>query len=73
MCLAVPMKIDSTDGKRGVASYSDGLYDIRLDLIDNPQPGEYVMVHAGVALDRIDEAEAVETLKLLGEIDEVSG
>jgi len=67
------MKIDSIDGKRGVASYSDGLYDIRLDLIDSPQPGEYVMVHAGVALDRIDESEALETLKLLGEIDEVSG
>lgn len=73
MCLAVPMKIESIDGKRGVASFSGGEYDIRLDLVDLPKVGEYVMVHAGLALDRLDAAEAEETLKLLREIDELSG
>jgi len=73
MCLAVPMKIESIDGKRGVASFSGGEYDIRLDLIEAPKVDEFVMVHAGIALDRLDAAEAEETLKLLREIDELSG
>ena len=73
MCLAVPMKIESIDGKRGVASFSGGEYDIRLDLIERPEAGEYVMVHAGIALDRLDADEAEETLKLLREIDGLSG
>ena len=67
------MKIESMDGKRGVASFSGGEYDIRLDLIEGPQVGEFVMVHAGIALDKLDADEAEETLKLLREIDGLSG
>jgi len=73
MCLAVPMKIESIDGVRGVGSFAGGHYDIRLDLVAEPAVGEYVMVHAGMALDRLDEKEALETLKLLGELYEISG
>ena len=73
MCLAVPMKIESIDGKRGVGSFSGGEYDVRLDLIDAPRVGEYVMVHAGLALDRLNEEEARETLRFLSELDELSG
>ncbi|HUS57851.1 MAG TPA: HypC/HybG/HupF family hydrogenase formation chaperone [Planctomycetota bacterium] len=73
MCLGVPMKIESIDGKRGVGSYSGGEYDIRLDLIEQPKVGEYVMVHAGMALDRLDEDQARQTLEALREFDELSG
>mgnify|MGYP000185724552 CR=1 FL=1 len=73
MCLAVPMKIESIDGMRGVASFAGGEYDVRLDLVDDPKVGEFVMVHAGVALGRLDPEQAEETLRLLREIDELSG
>jgi hydrogenase expression/formation protein HypC len=73
MCLAVPMKIESIDANKAVASFAGGEYDIRLDLIEQPQIGDYVMVHAGMALDRLDEHEALETLALLREIYELSG
>ena len=73
MCLAVPMKIESIEGRKGVASFAGGQYDVRLDLIEAPHIGEYVMVHAGMALDKLDEEEATETLKLLREIDGLSG
>jgi len=66
------MKIESIDGKRGVGSYSGGEYDIRLDLIEEPQVGEHVMVHAGMALDKLDADEARRTLDALREFDELS-
>lgn len=72
MCLAVPMKIEALEGNKGVASFAGGQYDIRLDMIREPRIGEYVMVHAGMALDKLDEQEAQETLALLREIDELS-
>ena len=73
MCLAVPMKIKSIDGNRAVGFFRGGQYDLRLDLIETPQIGEYVMVHAGMALDKLDEEEANETLRMLREIDGLSG
>ncbi len=72
MCLAVPMKIESVEGTKGVASFAGGEYDIRLDLIETPRIGQYVMVHAGMALDTLDEHEAFKTLDLLREIDGLS-
>ena len=41
----------------------------RIDLVPEVEVGEYVLVHAGFALDRMDEAEAQETLRLLAEAD----
>jgi len=73
MCLAVPMKIESLEGNKGVASFAGAQYNIRLDLIETAEIGDYVMVHAGMALDRMDEREAEETLQLLREIDGLSG
>jgi len=72
MCLAVPMKIIAIRGNSGVAAFAGGQYDIRLDLIASPAIGDYVMVHAGMALDKLDERDALETLALLREINELS-
>ncbi|NQT20080.1 MAG: HypC/HybG/HupF family hydrogenase formation chaperone [Planctomycetes bacterium] len=72
MCLAVPMKIESIKGNRAVGSFRGGQYDIRLELIETPRIGEFVMVHAGMALDTLNEEEATETLRMLREIDELS-
>ncbi len=71
MCLAVPMRLESVSGSRGVVAYSGGQYDVRLDLVEDAKPGDYVMVHTGVAIARIDEAEARETLRLLRQMNEV--
>ncbi len=65
MCLAIPMRIKSVvDSTKGRAQVNDVIYDIDLSLIENPQAGEYVIVHAGFAIERLDEAEANARLEL---------
>ena len=64
MCLAIPMKVVEIDGS--VAQVEEGgvRREARVDLIDGVKLGDYVIVHAGVAIDRLDPEEARETLKL---------
>jgi hydrogenase expression/formation protein HypC len=65
MCLSVPGKIVRI--KRNMARVDVGgtLRDISLDLCPEVSVGEYVLIHAGFAIQKVDEEEARETLDLL--------
>lgn len=67
MCLAVPGQIKTVDadGESAVAIMGGIEKPINVSLIDQPQVGDWVIVHVGFALNRIDEAEAQKTLALL--------
>ena len=67
MCLAIPSKI--VEIKEGMATIDvDGVQrKCSLMLVDDAKIGDYVIVHAGFALHTIDEAAAMESLKLLKE------
>ncbi len=58
MCLAVPLKIVEIDGKNGVGEVEGLRRRMRLDFIKEPRIGEYVIVHAGFAIERLDEEQA---------------
>ena len=62
MCLAVPLKLIEINGNEAVAESLGLRRKIRVDYIDSPQPGEYVMVHAGFAIERLPEKQALEDL-----------
>ncbi len=69
MCLAVPGKISAIDGRSATIDYGGGLTrPAALDLIPDARVGEYVLVHAGYAISRLDDEEAEETLKLIREM-----
>ena len=68
MCLAMPMKINKIDGSLAQCEAGGLTQDIRIDFITAPQPGEYVMVHAGFAIEKMSEKEALENMELLEEI-----
>ena len=71
MCLAVPMEVKEikTENNSALVSAGGTEREVRLDLVDEmPEIGDYVLVHAGYALHRIDEQTAKETLELLEEI-----
>ena len=72
MCLAVPMRVTeaSADGvARCQVGESETYVTISTALLEKPPaPGEYVIVHAGFALRKIDPADAEETLRLLRDI-----
>jgi hydrogenase expression/formation protein HypC len=65
MCLAVPMKVVSITGPLADVEESGVRRQVRVDLVEGLQVGDYVIVHAGVAIDRLDPEEAKETRRLL--------
>lgn len=68
MCLAVPSKIVKIENGIGTIEVGGVEREASLMLLDDPKVGEYVIVHAGFAINRIDEAEALETLKAIREV-----
>ena len=64
MCVAVPMQVISVDGDRAVALLGDVRREVGLAFVPGVKPGDYVIVHAGFALEVLDEAAARETLAL---------
>ena len=68
MCLAMPMKINKIDGTSAQCEAGGLTQNIRIDFITGAKPGDYVMVHAGFAIERMSEKEALENIELLEEI-----
>ena len=69
MCLAVPLKIVEINGREAVAESMGMKRKIRVDSIDNPRVGEYVIVHAGFAIERLPEEQALADLETWEELD----
>ena len=67
MCLAVPMKIVKREGDRGVAELEGVTREVALHFVD-AQVGDYVLIHAGFAIQKVDEESALETLELFREM-----
>ncbi len=70
MCLAVPGRILEVEGTKGRVDFNGIGREADLTLVPDVEPGDYVLVHAGFAIQKLDEAEAQETLKLFGELAE---
>lgn len=68
MCLAVPMKVICSDGETVVAEIDGVKRPASLLMLGEPvQVGEYVLIHAGFAISKLDEDEAQATLNLMRE------
>ncbi len=68
MCLGIPMQILEIDGNVAKAFLSGTTRLVYLDVLEEDvQAGDYVIVHAGFAIHKIDEKEAEETLDLFQE------
>jgi len=70
MCLSVPAKIVQVESNRAKAEVGGLLREISIDLCPEVAVGEYVFIHAGFAIQRLDEKEAKETLDLLAQLAE---
>ena len=72
MCLAIPMRIVEIDGFRAVAEVDGVRREARLDLLSEVAVGDYILVHAGLAIATVDPKDAEETLDFLRQLaDEV--
>jgi len=72
MCLAVPGKVLDCDESSGVregrVQFAGIVRRVRLDFVPEAEVGDYVMVHVGFAISRVDAEEAERTLALLSEM-----
>lgn len=67
MCLAVPGKVVEIKEKIGVVDFNGIKREVRLDLVD-VKIGDYVIVHTGFAIEKMDEKDALESLEIWKEI-----
>ncbi|MDG4552806.1 MAG: HypC/HybG/HupF family hydrogenase formation chaperone [Candidatus Competibacter sp.] len=73
MCLAIPAQvIELVDIEHAVVDMGGVHKTISTALVDDLQVGDYVIVHVGYALNRLDPEEAAETLRLIAEFSEVA-
>lgn len=69
MCLALPVRItELLEGNRALASAGGIVREIDTTLVDGLQVGDYVILHVGYALSRLDEVEAQKTLEAMAAI-----
>lgn len=67
MCLAIPLEIIEINGKDGLAQRDGIRRPVRLDFIQDPKIGDFVMVHAGFAIERMKREEALQSQELARE------
>jgi len=67
MCLAIPGKVVSIDGTIALIDFGGVKRETNISLVE-VKPGDYVIVHAGFAIQAVDELDALETIKLWEEL-----
>ena len=70
MCVAIPGKLIAIDGNNGIASFGGTEMKVNLTMVD-AEVGQYVLVHAGCAIEVMAEDKAEELLSLFGELDTI--
>lgn len=68
MCLAVPMKVIAIEGDVAICEIDGVRRDASLMMVDGVAVNDYVLIHAGFAIERVDEEEAEETLRQMREV-----
>ncbi|MCU0461623.1 MAG: HypC/HybG/HupF family hydrogenase formation chaperone [Bacteroidales bacterium] len=68
MCLSIPARILSINGKMAEVSAGGSIFKAGLHIIEDARPGDYILLHAGFAIQKISEEEAVETLRIIEEM-----
>lgn len=72
MCLSIPAKVEKIEGDMAVVSVGGTEYDASLQMVDDVKIGDYILLHTGFALQKISEEEALETLKVFEEFEDLN-
>lgn len=72
MCLAIPVRIEALiDDERAMADIGGVRKEINISLVDEVAVGDYVILHVGYALNKLDPEEAAKTLALFDELEQL--
>ena len=67
MCLAIPLQIEKIEDSQATVVLNGSSVDVSLAVVPEAVVGDWVLVHAGMAITLLDEAEAMETYEILSE------
>ncbi|OQX52350.1 MAG: hypothetical protein B5M53_08790 [Candidatus Cloacimonas sp. 4484_209] len=65
MCLGIPVKVVEIKGKQGIGDIGGVRREVDLRFLEDVKVGDYVILHAGFAIQKLNEEEAKETLSFL--------
>jgi hydrogenase expression/formation protein HypC len=68
MCIAIPGKIVEINYPFAIVDFKGTKRKIRIDLIEDAKVGDWVLVHVGIAIQKVDEEEAKKTAELLEQV-----
>jgi hydrogenase expression/formation protein HypC len=71
MCLSIPARVVSVSGEMAEVSVGGAIFIAGLQMVENVVVGDYVLLHAGFAIEKLDEEDALETIRLLREMDDI--
>ncbi len=69
MCLSVPAQVIKIEGENADVSVGGTIMNANLSMVDDVNVGDYILLHTGFALQKIDAEEAAETLRTFSEFD----
>jgi len=67
MCIAIPMQVKEINGDTGIVESLGVKREVGLQLLENVKTDDWVIVHTGFAISKLEEEDALETLKLMKE------
>ncbi|MFA6320977.1 MAG: HypC/HybG/HupF family hydrogenase formation chaperone [Candidatus Omnitrophota bacterium] len=68
MCLGIPMKVIKIDGDEGLVEAGGLRKKANFSLMKSAKPGDYILMHAGFAIEKLKESEARKTLRALRDL-----
>jgi hydrogenase expression/formation protein HypC len=70
MCLSLPVKVEEINGNKARVSVGGNEYRADISLLENVAAGDYILLHAGFGIQKINAKHARETIELMKEIKE---
>ncbi len=67
MCLALPLKVVSVNGEKAMVERSGVRFEVDTRLVSNLFPGDYILVHAGFAIQQVDQEDVTKIKDLIGQ------
>ena len=65
MCLAIPMKVIEVKGETARVKCEGIIRDVNIQFLKGVKEGDYVIIHAGIAIEKLDKKEAEKTLRII--------
>jgi hydrogenase expression/formation protein HypC len=67
MCLSIPAKVIKIEGQMAIVSVGGSTYNASLQMLDDVEEGDYILLHTGFAIQKLEEEEALESIKAFEE------